>query len=161
MNDKSRLQPNTTQVPNIILDDFLPLLSDTEFKIIMVIARQTYGWHKSSDRISYTQLEKKTGSSHKSIGNALKSLKDKDLIETTAKGQNLYYSIKTSVKNTLVENLHQTSVKNTLATSVKITLTKETNTKETIQKKESIERNEQSLTQVSSLPLKYSTLEEL
>jgi hypothetical protein len=71
-NMTAKLLPNTTQIPNVLIDELMPTLSGTEFKVLMVIARQTYGWHKDSDAISYSQLVKKSGSANGSIGTTLK-----------------------------------------------------------------------------------------
>lgn len=53
----------TTQVPNLILDQYLQTLNGGEFKVLLVIIRQTNGWidtktgkRKTRDRISHSQL---------------------------------------------------------------------------------------------------------
>ncbi len=82
------LLPNTTQIPNLILDEVMPHLSDTEFRVLIIICRQTLGWiedattgrRKAEDWISYTQLIEKTGRNRQAISKALKGLKEKDLI---------------------------------------------------------------------------------
>lgn len=87
----SKLIINSTQIPNYILDIMMPQLGDTEFKIIMVIARQTYGWHKEADKISYFQLIKKTGASNGAVAIAVKSLREKGLIKVLdVKGKQLF-----------------------------------------------------------------------
>ena len=43
--------PNSTQTPNVILDEWMPVLSGPEFKIISLLVRQTIGF----------QLDKETG----------------------------------------------------------------------------------------------------
>ena len=54
------LYPNTTQVPNAIIDE-MAKFTDAEFRILMLIVRKTIGWHKETDYISYTQFHKYTG----------------------------------------------------------------------------------------------------
>lgn len=98
MEKNSKLLPNTTQIPNVILDDWMPRLNDSEFKILLVVTRQTLGWvmdddsgrRKERDWLSTSQLEKKTGCGNRSITYALKALiEEHQLIEATDKDGNL------------------------------------------------------------------------
>ncbi len=73
----------TTQVPNQVLDTFLPTLTGAEFKILMVIVRQTHGWQKQRDRMTYSQLITKSGLSRRIIADTIQSLIDKELIQVT------------------------------------------------------------------------------
>lgn len=57
----NKLKPNFTQIPNYILDDLWPKISSAKKDILMVICRQTYGWHKEKDKLSVSQLMEKTG----------------------------------------------------------------------------------------------------
>lgn len=50
------LIPNSTQIPDVILDHWMGHLSGAEFKVVMYIARRTYGFGKDSDTISLNQL---------------------------------------------------------------------------------------------------------
>lgn len=77
----------TTQVPNILFDRYLPLLTESELKILLIIIRQTYGWvdkrtkrRKTKDRISHNQFIQKTGLSRRVISKTLKSLLTKRYI---------------------------------------------------------------------------------
>ena len=82
--------PNTTQVPNYIVDELLPHLGDAEFKVLIVIVRQTLGWiedvetgrRKERDWISRRQMANRTGMSERSISRSVSSLVDQKLIET-------------------------------------------------------------------------------
>lgn len=94
MEKSSKLLPNTTQIPNVILDDWLPRLTDVEFRILIVIVRQTLGWvmdddsgrRKERDWISSSQLTQKTGRGRTQISSNLKSLiEEHHLIEATDK----------------------------------------------------------------------------
>lgn len=134
----AKLQLNSTQIPHIILREWLPKLSDTELRIVLIIADQTYGWHKELDRIAYSLLIAKTGSSNGSIATALKSLRKQGYIQVTdengniirtkeeARGKNLYYRI-----NVASPKIGDDLSKNR---TPKIGDTKETNTKEIISK---------------------------
>lgn len=61
------LIPNTSAIPNVLFDYWMDKLSPAEFKVLMCIARKTYGWHKDVDKISIKQIEKMTGLSRKGI----------------------------------------------------------------------------------------------
>ncbi|MCX6359209.1 MAG: replication protein [Armatimonadetes bacterium] len=50
------LIPNSTPVPDVILDFWLALLTGAEVKVVLYVARRTYGFGKASDRISLSQL---------------------------------------------------------------------------------------------------------
>jgi len=52
------LIPNFTQIPNVIFDNFMHLLSGAEMKVLLYICRRTYGFQKGADSISITQLTK-------------------------------------------------------------------------------------------------------
>ena len=50
------LIPNSTQIPDVILDHWMAKLSGAEFKVLLYIARRTYGFGKDTDDISLNQL---------------------------------------------------------------------------------------------------------
>lgn len=81
---------NITQVPNVLFDIYLPLLSESELKVIMVVVRQTFGWidmrtgiRKERDRIAISQFIHKTGLSKRIISIAIQKLCVRGLLETT------------------------------------------------------------------------------
>lgn len=80
--------PNYTQIPNELLDEWLPHLLEAELRVLLVIMRKTFGWHKIRDQISLSQLEKHTGMLRQAIINAGKSLQKKGLIKKTVSGKN-------------------------------------------------------------------------
>src|SRR6516165_8258963 len=55
------LIPNSTQIPDVILDSWIAELSGGEFKVLLYIARRTYGFGKDRDGISLTQLAQGPG----------------------------------------------------------------------------------------------------
>lgn len=76
-----------TPVPNNFFEVYLPKLSASELKILLVIIRQTYGWidfktrrRKQRDRISHSQFIQKTGLSKRIISQSVTSLIHKRLI---------------------------------------------------------------------------------
>ena len=98
-----RLIPNSTQIPNIILDLLVPLIPEAEGKCIMYICRRTFGFHKEEDRISFSQfikgikdkngkiLDRGTGLVRDSVNTAIKNLLKAEAISVsrTTKG-NIY-----------------------------------------------------------------------
>lgn len=81
--------PNFTQVPNNWFDEILPTIPTRSACMVMnVIFRQTFGWHKEWDRISITQLMKKTMLTRQSVINAIKYLSARNLIFKHVEGRN-------------------------------------------------------------------------
>lgn len=89
------LIPNSTQVPDVILDHWMAELSGAEFKVLLYIARRTYGFGKDKDAISLSQiagglkrrdgtvLDRGTGGSRSSVARSLKALEERGLIVRT------------------------------------------------------------------------------
>jgi DNA-binding MarR family transcriptional regulator len=84
--------PNTTQFPNVIIDEFMSTISGAEFKVLCYIARRTFGFSKGEDSISLKQicsgivrqdgirLDAGTGLSRSTAKVAVKSLEERGLI---------------------------------------------------------------------------------
>ena len=47
------LLPNTTQVPNVVLDRWMASMTGAEIKVVLYVVRRTYGSRRTSDRISW------------------------------------------------------------------------------------------------------------
>lgn len=144
--------PNSTQIPNFILDELLPILKPTELTLLLIIIRQTLGWiedietgrRKEKDWLSSSQLVAKTGYRRKAISQAIQVLTDRGLIMVTdGQGSHLssakerrgklklYYRFMTS--SILESKRHKSaiaSVKKTHQPVSKGHITKETHTKE-------------------------------
>lgn len=60
-------EPNYTQIPNIIFDHWMKELSPACFKVLCVICRKTFGWHKGKDKISIKQLMEHSGLSRQGV----------------------------------------------------------------------------------------------
>lgn len=97
MSEKRKVyRPNTTQVPNILLDEVMADLDKSELKCLLYAVRRIYGFHKEGDfiamsqfetgitRMDGTRLDKGTGLDRKSIRMALKGLIKKGLLSRTA-----------------------------------------------------------------------------
>jgi phage replication O-like protein O len=72
--------PNSAQIPNILFDYWMAKLTPAEFKVLMAIARKTYGWNKSRDRISLKQITKLTGLHRSGVIKSLDELVERGLI---------------------------------------------------------------------------------
>ena len=55
--NKHNLIPNSSQIPNIVLDFVLPRISEAEARCLLYICRRTFGFHKEEDNISFSQFE--------------------------------------------------------------------------------------------------------
>ena len=116
-----KILPNTTQVPNVVLDELLPRLKDVELRVLLIVIRQTLGWvedletgrRKEKDWISVHQFEIKTGCKRWAIGKAISSLIQADPIEAYSEdgrllvtsrerqmaGSKIFYRLKTRQSN--------------------------------------------------------------
>lgn len=74
--------PNFTQIPNSVLDA-MPSFSEPELRIILAIARQTFGWHRESAILSISFLQKATGLSNRAIVEATKKLVVRKIVSKT------------------------------------------------------------------------------
>ena len=65
----STLYPNTTQVPNLVLDKYMPLLTDSELRVYLFAIRQIMGWveHQATRR-AHIPLSCFVGGDHCSDG---------------------------------------------------------------------------------------------
>lgn len=68
-----------TQIPNELFD-YLPSLSGAAIKVLMIVARRTYGWHKSTAQISINTFEDLTGLSRSSVARAITELGNAGLL---------------------------------------------------------------------------------
>jgi hypothetical protein len=109
------LIPNSTQVPDVLIDHWMAELSGAEFKVLLYIARRTYGFGKDRDTISLSQiangvtkrdgtvLDRGTGASRSSVARCLKELEGRGLIIRTT---NMSNSGREFEENTYSINLH-------------------------------------------------------
>lgn len=90
-------QPNYTQTPNDLFDHWLPYLKEGELKVLLVIMRKTFGWHKIRDKISISQLAAITGLTEETVVIATRSLQQKGVIIKNVIGppgkQETYYEL--------------------------------------------------------------------
>jgi phage replication O-like protein O len=85
----------TTNIPNDMLEAIISMdLTSTEQKIVLLVIRKTYGFHKEKDWISYTQFMEHTRRSRFSVWSSIKKLVSKSiLVRSTKLGKKTFYSI--------------------------------------------------------------------
>ncbi len=79
--------PNYTKTPNDLFDHWLPHLGEAELKVLLVIMRKTFGWHRTHDEISVSQLSKITGMLRETVISAARSLQEKGVITRVVLGK--------------------------------------------------------------------------
>ena len=104
-NKKLNLIPNSTQIPNVILDLVIPKIPEAEARCLLYICRRTFGFHKESDRISFSQfmrgikdrrgrvLDHGAGLARASIAKGLRNLASASAIVVIKTSKGNYYQI--------------------------------------------------------------------
>src|SRR3990172_2644431 len=85
--------PNYTQIPNVLLDDYLRSLTPAEFKLAMAISRQTFGWHRDEAELSFSRLEDLTGLTRQGIFNSVGKLMEQGLLSRRKHGKSFLYRL--------------------------------------------------------------------
>jgi hypothetical protein len=81
-------------IPTVLIDQIMPTLKDTEWRLLIVIGRQTLGWgttgrtRKAKDWLSQRQLMARTGRNSAALSAALDTLVKRQLV--SASDQNGY-----------------------------------------------------------------------
>ena len=71
-------------IPREILDRWLPLLKDTELRLLLIVARQTVGrGGKQADWLSHSQLKARTGRASEAVSAAVEALIRQELLVAT------------------------------------------------------------------------------
>lgn len=84
---------NYTQVPNILIDEWMSKMKPASFTVLMTICRKTFGWRKESDSIGMSQIIKLTGLPKRTIFRCIKELEDKELIKVNRNNYINEYSV--------------------------------------------------------------------
>lgn len=77
---------NTTPFPNLLIDRVMPFVGDTEWRVLNVVVRQTWGWirqdgqRRESCWISHSLLKRRTGRARAAISLAVDNLVKRGLI---------------------------------------------------------------------------------
>jgi len=69
-------------IPNSIFDKYMKELGHNDFIILLAIIRKTWGWNKTEDRISVSQISSMTNYSKPTIIKSLSSLEKIGIIST-------------------------------------------------------------------------------
>lgn len=94
MSKKPFSPPMHTQFSNDAIDYIMPHVSANAWRIITVVIRKTYGWHKRKDRISFSQFISLTGIKNKStLSNALSECLEKGVLLRHKKGNSFEYEL--------------------------------------------------------------------
>lgn len=101
-----KLEKGYTKIPNVLLEA-LPQagLCGSEYRIIISIIRKTYGWNKTSDWISVTQLSKMTNIRTNHINRTVNRLVEKRIILKKKLKGRCYYSIQSDCKKWITPKL--------------------------------------------------------
>jgi phage replication O-like protein O len=80
-----------TPIPNTVIDAVMPMLRDTEWRVLCVILRTTAGWsapggRKRQDWLTNGQFRKRTGRSSEAVSKAIDSLVRHRLIVVSGSG---------------------------------------------------------------------------
>jgi hypothetical protein len=102
---KHNLIPNSTQMPNLILDLVVPRVPEAEARCLLYVCRRTFGFHKESDRISFSQfihgirdrsgkpLDYGTGLSRQAVANGLRNLVRAEVLIVIENSKGNFYRI--------------------------------------------------------------------
>lgn len=73
--------PNSFQIANSVIDEYLSQMSGNALKCYILIVRKTRGWQKTHDSLSISQIQKATGiKSEKTVEKAINELVELGLI---------------------------------------------------------------------------------
>lgn len=164
--------PNTTPTPNWLYNGEMKKMNETELKVVLLVTRKTLGWfdpmtteRKIQDYISQSQFEDFTGQSNRAIATAIQVCveygwiiardKEGNLCDTPDKRarRKVWYQLGNVFIKKLSgeesssesgEHFSESGEENDTNLVKKVHSTKETITKETIQKKESTPAKEAS-----------------
>ena len=90
---KPQAENGHTDIANEIVEALCRInLTAYEARVLWALFRKTYGWHKTWDRISYTQWEQITGIKRWHIARTIKQLLDRQIITQRGNGYKLEYS---------------------------------------------------------------------
>lgn len=131
--------PNHTQTPNELFDVHMLAMGECELKVTLAIIRKTLGYHKKSDQLSLSQLQKLTGLSRQGVIAGTDKAIERGLVEiigTGKRGVLIYGLVINFDQSELQTDEVADQSKNQTRTSQKSRHTKETTQKKK-EKKES------------------------
>lgn len=79
---------------NHLTDDIMPTVKPNTFKVIMTIARATWGWKKECAKISFNDFQEATGiSGRTTLNNAIKDALDSEYVIREGEGNTFCYQM--------------------------------------------------------------------
>lgn len=82
-------KPNYTQLPNVVLDSAKDL-KEGELRVMLLMCRETFGWHRDTARLSITRIQTLTGMSRQGVVTALDLLMEREWISRSDPTQSGY-----------------------------------------------------------------------
>lgn len=80
--------PNYTQVPNVLLDELMSEMKESELRVVLVAVRKIIGWHKTApEPISVSQFMKLTGLSRQPVLNGIQAAIERGLLTVAGQGK--------------------------------------------------------------------------
>ena len=92
MNKQRIEKPNFTTVPNAIFD-IMAEMDKSEIKVVLAICRKTFGWHKTKDRISFSQIAEMTGLNNSGVQRGIESSIERGVVLRNPTGNSFEYEI--------------------------------------------------------------------
>lgn len=157
---KAQLENGYTKIANQIVDKLCCIrLSGYESMILWCVFRKTYGFNKKEDWIANSQIVKQTGLYKSHVSRAIKKLKEMNIV--TKNGNRLLINTNTSswlpkqvTINKVTKNGHSVT-KNGISKLPKMADTKETITKDNIQKKRLPKESDINLINIKKIQTDY------
>jgi len=100
--------PNYTMIPNSIIES-MSEMTECEFRVVVAVARKTFGWQKKKDRISLSQLKELTGLSTQGVIDGVNKAIENEWITRYPVGQSFEYEVLVNVVDELEEKTSQRS----------------------------------------------------
>jgi Bacteriophage replication protein O len=84
--------PNYSQIPNVLFDVWMPILGQSEFSVLMYIARLTFGFHQPEAQRGMRRIAEKTGMNKDTVSKSVESLIGRGLLtcKTGFRGRFIY-----------------------------------------------------------------------
>ena len=79
--------PNHTQTPNDLFDILMAEMGDAELRVVLVAIRQTLGFYKRYEAISFSKFQAMTGLSRQGVANGLSAAIARGLLREVGVGK--------------------------------------------------------------------------
>jgi phage replication O-like protein O len=84
--------PNYTQIPNALLA-MIPEMGHAELKVVLAVARETFGWRREWKQLSFSRLEALTGLSRESVSKGIEAAIARGVMERKEEGLGFTYHL--------------------------------------------------------------------